>query len=83
MILCGTASRSFIEALIQYLLLCAERNVAHLQCHESTALSAGGMGKAHPALYVVAGGGSGDSAQGWLERAANSRFLSPFHRDEG
>lgn len=54
-----------------------------MQCHETTTLPAGGMGEAHPALYVVAGGRSGASAQGWLERAANSLLLSPFHRGEG
>lgn len=41
------------------------------------------MGEAHPALYIVATGGSNASAQGWLERIANSRLLLSFHRGEG
>lgn len=41
------------------------------------------MGETHPAFYVVATGGSGTSAQGRLERAADSLLFPSFHRREG
>lgn len=60
-----------------------ECSVAHLQRHEQTAVPAGGMGETHPTFYVVATGGSGTSAQGWLERTADSLLFPPFHRSQG
>lgn len=69
--------------LIRHLLQCTECSVAHLQRHEQTAVPAGSMGETHPAFYVVATGGSGTSAQGRLERVADSLLFPPFHRREG
>lgn len=54
-----------------------------MQRHEQTAVPAGSMGETHPAFYVVATGGSGTSAQGRLERVADSLLFPPFHRREG
>lgn len=54
-----------------------------MQRHQQTTVPAGDMGKAHPAIYNVAAGGSNASTQGWLERIANSRLLLSFHRGEG
>lgn len=54
-----------------------------MQRHEQTAVPAGSMGETHPAFYVVAAGGSGTSAQGRLERVADSILFPPFDRREG
>lgn len=54
-----------------------------MQRHEQTAVPAGSMGETHPAFYVVATGGSGTSAQGRLERVADSHLFPPFDRREG
>lgn len=82
----GMVARSYSTKtlrLIRHLLQCTECSVAHLQRHEQTAVPAGSMGETHPAFYVVATGGSGTSAQGRLERVADSLLFPPFHRREG
>lgn len=57
-------------------------NIQMIFSEEQAANADGGMGEAHPTLFVLTSGGSGSAAQGWLERAADRRLLASVRRRE-